>query len=123
MKRTFDFVIAFGLLILLIIRCCSDKTEWIAIIQYLGMMIAYADFFVEINKALSERSQYKYIYLVLLVMALVMVTISLIAITMRVDCMVGPKALDLVTIITLFFSLPKKLFVEWLSEITEEKDE
>lgn len=123
MKKTFDFVIAFGLLILLGIRFCSNEAEWIAIIQYLGMMIAYADFFVEINQELSERSKYKYIYLVLLVIALIMVIISLIAITVRVDCMVGPKALDLVTIMTLFFSLPKRLFVEWLSEITEEKDE
>lgn len=123
MKKTFDLVIAYGLLILLAIRCCSNNAEWIVIIQYLGMMIAYADFFVETHKALSERSKYKYIYLLLLVIALIMVTISLIAITVRVDCMVGSKALDLVTIMTLFFSLPKQLFIKWLSRIMEEKDE
>lgn len=121
MKRTLNFLILVALGILLLIRIFCDKTEWIVEIQYIGMAISYIDLFVDIVKKLHGRFQYNYVYLGFLVGAIIMIVIMLLAITVRVDCLVDSRALDIVTILTLVFSLPKELIIDFFEKLTEGK--
>ena len=121
MKRTLNFLILVALGILLLIRFFCDKTEWIVEIQYIGMAISYMDLFVDIVKKLHGRFRYNYVYMGFLVGAIIMIVIMLLAITVRVDCLVGSRTLDIVTILTLVFSLPKELIIGFFEKLTEGK--
>lgn len=113
----------FGLSILIVIRILFTDNSFMISIQYIGLGIALFDLAVSILSAVRENKSFSKILVVILILMIIYIFIAIIGCLNLVAWFSGPKAMDVITLLTLLASLPQGFYIMLLTEGGKDKNE
>lgn len=113
----------FGLSILIVIRILFTDNSFMISIQYIGLGIALFDLAVSILSAVRENKSFSKVLVVILILMIIYIFIAIIGCLNLVAWFSGPKAMDVITLLTLLASLPQGFYIMLLTEGGKDKNE
>lgn len=115
MKYIFDFGIVVALVLCIAIRFFVNESSWMVIIQYIGVGIAYSDLLMNSLKTVNQDAKkFKKILRLGCIGFAVYIFLAIFGAFGIIKCLAGSKAMDIITLLTLLFSLPQKLYLKLL---------
>lgn len=114
MKILFDIGVSFGLLLLIIFRLINpDNTDHMIIIQYIGLGIALFDLISKSLRSIKHQSfkKFKAALAVSIILILTYVFIAILGCLKIIVCLSTPVAMDIITLLTLWLSIPQDLYI------------
>lgn len=116
MKYIFDLGTATALLIFITIRVFSNEDPWMVVIQYIGLGIAYADLSMNFLLTGKNTKGFKKILIAVILGMIIYIIIAILGSLSIIEPLADQRAMDIITLSTLFFSLPQKLYLKLLEE-------
>lgn len=116
MKYIFDLGTAIALLIFITIRVFSNEDPWMVVIQYIGLGIAYADLSMNFLLTGKNTKGFKKILIAVILGMIIYIIIAILGSLSIIEPLADQRAMDIITLSTLFFSLPQKLYLKLLEE-------
>lgn len=110
MKKEINLFVCFALLVLIVIRIFYQNSDWIAGIQYLGLLLADFSLFNSAILITKAKKCFEVVTTFFLIGTGILVVLSLLAFTVKPKFLINPTALDIITLVTLFISLPGELY-------------
>lgn len=119
MKNIKEVCIAVFLSVIIFIRfqIDDDKAQWIAIVNFAGLLIALIDLFYSVYHKNKDKNSWKikvYTFVVIFVLIILMIPFALIC-TQYIP--VTPKMNDFFTLMALLLTLSKQLWMDTIEQL------
>lgn len=119
-ERILEIIEVFVLCTLIVARflISEDNIAWISLLNYLGLFIAFASFFMMSCEEFSTKKKFNVVAGVFVV---VMIILSVIAGLIFAGLIVlNTKWNDIILLVTLLVSLPTRLYISWISDFVKD---
>lgn len=120
-KSIKDYLVSVFLIVMIVVRLCGDDNSvpWIGYISYLGLIIALGDLFYEIIAKYGETKRMGLFFVFCMVGATILVVGAGLIMTETIT--LSSKIVDILTPLTLFISLPHKLYIRIFGKLLKDR--
>ena len=108
---------------MIVVRILITNNSFMVSIQYIGLGIALFDLAANILYAVRENKSFSKVLVIILILMAIYVLIAIVGCLNLVGWLSEPKAMDVITLLTLLASLPQGLYIMLLTEGGKGKNE
>ena len=113
------FLIVF-LIVLIVVRLLENQSEWIQIINYICILIAFMDLYIKLKNKYKSYKSFKYYTTGFILFLIPLIVFAALIFTKKIET--TSKSSDIMTIIVLLVSLPSDLYCNITNNILKKGD-